>query len=224
MQSSQRHTAHTHTRIFDMPPTHLFDFRQGNRRHHERWVKADPRTADDSLARIVVLEHITMLVTTTAGILKHKLKSATLRRGIELLLKYHGASVNFICELNHPAFLGLNRPYRLKPYRGKQPPTIAREADGTVSHRRVMIRLREPNTGIPLDMKQVVRVLIHELTHANASHVVWKDDDHGPDFQFHNDFLAQVWETVRLSQPPAPPRHPALAHHKVLALWNTAIA
>lgn len=95
-------------------------------------------------------------------------KSEELDRGVLLLLTLHDRPF-VIQEINHPLFIGLNKPKNVK--------------GGYAQRRSIFLTVRG------MSQKDVTDLLVHELAHTMANHVIFIDDNHGKDFQMFENYL-----------------------------------
>ena len=87
-------------------------------------------------------------------------------------------------------FRGLNKPKNV--HKTNKPP-IGKDKNLRPSYRIVMLTIRNTNGGIESCAK-FLRLLLHELAHTVANHVILRGDDHGKDFK---EYESLLWKMLR---------------------------
>ena len=83
-------------------------------------------------------------------------------------------------------FIGLNKPRNIIDIK-KNP----HNTDKTLraSYKVVLLKFRDPKGNITLNKKKLTQLLVHELAHTLANHVIYRYDDHGEDFKIFEKLL-----------------------------------
>jgi len=83
-------------------------------------------------------------------------------------------------------FLGLNKPKNIIDLK-KNP----HNTDKTLraSYKVVLLKFRDLKGNITLNKPKLLQLLVHELAHTLANHVVYRFDDHGQDFKIYEKLL-----------------------------------
>jgi hypothetical protein len=76
-------------------------------------------------------------------------------------------------------FEGLNKPKKIYAKQNAIP--IGKDGILRATHRVIFLTIRN-NTGNIKQIKNILPLLSHELTHTALNHVKWRDDDHGRHF------------------------------------------
>mgnify|MGYP000878013116 CR=1 FL=1 len=89
-------------------------------------------------------------------------------------------------------FYGLNKPKYL--YKSKFT-DIGKDGNLRASYRNVFITLRNKN-GRFNDMKEIMKLVIHEIAHTMCNHVTWRDDNHGKDFKHSEKIIENAYKKI----------------------------
>jgi hypothetical protein len=82
------------------------------------------------------------------------------------------------------AFDGLNKP-KMR-YRDKRLPPVGKDANGRALYRDIFLNLNKSD-------KALKNLVIHELSHSLANHIMYRPDDHHADFQWAEKLITRYW-------------------------------
>src|SRR6185369_14787197 len=83
-------------------------------------------------------------------------------------------------------FSGLNKP-KMR-YRDKRLPPVGKDSNGRALYRDIFLDLNRSNASLK-------NLIIHELSHSMANHIMYRPDDHHADFQWAEDLITRYWPT-----------------------------
>ena len=89
-------------------------------------------------------------------------------------------------------FEGLNKPKDVKRTRG---PIVGDDGKKRAGYRVIFLTIRDKN-GKLKKLKQLDKLIAHELAHTAMNHVTWKDDNHNKKF---DDMYKLILRNIRLS-------------------------
>ena len=143
-------------------------------------------------------------------------KNKKVQPGVELFIKLHsptkyGKKVGYKVGEMHPLtpFFGLNKPKYVR-HGGRSATPIGADGKLRATSRYIFLTVRRPKRRLSkfgisdyyetfprqnfefISAKQYNNLVIHELAHTCANHVMFRNDDHGPDFQMYENFLKKV--------------------------------
>lgn len=82
------------------------------------------------------------------------------------------------------AFDGLNKPKQR--YYDKRLPPVGKDGIGRALYRDIFLNLHKSD-------KALKNLIIHELAHSLANHIMYRPDDHHADFQWAENLITQYW-------------------------------
>lgn len=136
-------------------------------------------------------------ITSNIDFFKHNL-SLTPKHiaGLQLLKDMHGRNENMFNYVEiqpGTGFHGVNYPFGVQEH-SKQPP-IGKDKHLRAKRRIVFLTIRKSANVMQSDTF-IRKLVIHELAHTIANHVLYRPDDHGQDFKDAEALLTVLWNSV----------------------------
>lgn len=83
-------------------------------------------------------------------------------------------------------FEGMNKPKNV--HRNNYLPSLGKDKNLKAGHRVIFLNLIKENGKIKT-FKELIPLIIHEITHTGCNHVTWRDDNHHDDFILFENYL-----------------------------------
>lgn len=140
---------------------------------------------------VIILSMVDKLIRQIVNTVKRNFNSIPkeLKGGFKVFLDIHPNKQELFELPINSIFIGLNKPKNVKP--NDRLPSVGKDGLLKAKKRYIFLKLRN-NNGTFIDLDDIAETVIHEIVHTVANHVIWRDDDHGPDYKAYYNYLKSL--------------------------------